>query len=128
MRRYVIHSFALCRRWGLRNRLALEGAPDKSTNYEKDYENDCQCESSIVAACPAGRVHVTQDVPPEMERRAEKGETRRGAQPMARPHGLWLLNANIKCTFHIFLIFHSSGGRSNKAKIGLFVAVSTRND
>jgi hypothetical protein len=56
--------FAVQRRRRRRIRLALEGAPDEPTNHEKDYEYDCQCEGNIVAACPAGRVHVTQDVSP----------------------------------------------------------------
>jgi hypothetical protein len=99
----------------------LECAPDKPTNHEKDYEYDCQCERRIVAACPAGRVHVTQDAPPEKWSAAPKKSetTRRGAQPMVRPHRLWLLNANIKRTFLFPANFHPSGGWHTKAKIGL---------
>src|SRR5436309_1367627 len=105
-------SIALCRRRGLRIRLAVECAPDKPTDHEKDYENDYQRKSGIAAACPAGRVHVSQDVSPEngAPRRRKREKTRRGAQPMVRPHRLWLLNAKIKCTFLFFFSkFHPSG-------------------
>src|SRR4051812_8730543 len=85
-------SFALRRRRALRIRLAMECAPDKPTDNEKDYEYDYQRESGIAAACPARRVHVTQDVSPEngAPRRKKREKTRRGAQPMVRPHRLWL--------------------------------------
>jgi hypothetical protein len=50
-------------------RLVLERTPNKPADYEEDYEYHRQCESSVIAACPAGRVHVTQDASPEKMRR-----------------------------------------------------------
>jgi hypothetical protein len=57
----------------------VECAPDKPTNQEKDHEYDYQRESGIAAACPAGRVHVTQDVLQKTERRAEEKGRKPGA-------------------------------------------------
>jgi hypothetical protein len=72
-------SFALSGWRGLRIRLALERAPDKSADYEKDDEDDRQCESGVVAACPAGRTHVTQDVLQKNAAPRRKPRNRRGS-------------------------------------------------
>src|SRR4051812_8547880 len=67
-------SFALSDWRGMRVRLVLKRAPNKSANYEKGYQYDSQRESGVTAACPAGRVHITQDISPKDEapRRQEK--------------------------------------------------------
>jgi hypothetical protein len=100
----------------------VECAPDKPTKHEKDYEYDYQRESGIVAACPPGRVHVTQDISPEKWSAAlkKREKTRRGAQPMVRPHRLRLLNANIKRTFRfLFKLFISRTGDTTRRKVEL---------
>jgi hypothetical protein len=83
----------------------LECAPDKPTNHEKDYEYDCQREGSIVAACPAGRVHVTQDVSPGKWSAAPKKKENSPARRSADGTSASALAAQRKCKTHVPLSF-----------------------
>jgi hypothetical protein len=49
----------------------------------------------------------------KMQRRAENRETG-AARPTVSPHRPRALNAKLKCTFHIFLTCHPSGGGDKK--------------